>query len=127
MSTTYNLFVYGTLRRGFHNHGLMKNAKHICDGTTLDRMRLVVHSGHGIPFTWKDDCGHPLRGEFYEIQKEDIKPIHYMEVSAGYDAEWVSIILDNGRISLAIIYLYPPTENKFFIDVPQCDYSMYNK
>jgi gamma-glutamylaminecyclotransferase len=122
---TYKLFVYGTLRRGFHNHDLMRNAKHICDGRTTDSMRLMVHRGHGIPFTWKDEGGKPLRGEFYEIDEEDIMPIHSMEVSAGYEAKWLSIILDSGETARALVYLYPPTENQFFMDIPQCDYSMF--
>jgi len=103
----------------------MRNAKHICDGRTYHNMRLMVHRGHGIPFTWPDEGGKPLRGELYEINEEDLMPIHGMEVSAGYEAKWRPIVLDNGENTRALVYIYPPTENQFFMNVPQCDYSVF--
>lgn len=121
----YKVFVYGTLRRGFHNHDLMSKAKHICDGRTTDNMRLVVHRSHGIPFTWKDEGGKPLRGELYDIDEKYLMPIHSMEVSAGYEAKWLPIILDNGETARAIVYLYPPQESLFCMDVENCDYSTF--
>jgi gamma-glutamylcyclotransferase (GGCT)/AIG2-like uncharacterized protein YtfP len=121
----YKIFVYGTLRRGFHNHHLMSEAKHICDGRTTNNMRLVVHRSHGIPFTWKDEGGKPLRGELYDIDEKHLMPIHSMEVSAGYEAKWLPIILDNGETARAIVYLYPPQESLFCMDVENCDYSIF--
>ena len=121
----YKLFVYGTLRRGFRNHDLLRDSTHLGDGFTFDKMRLMVHRGHGIPFTWKDEAGKPLRGELYEISENYLLSIHIMEVSAGYEATWLSVILDSGEKTRAIVYLYPPQESVFFMDVVGCDYSVF--
>ena len=121
----YKIFVYGTLRRGFHNHDMMRHATHIGDGFTADNMRLMVHRSHGIPFTWKDEAGKPLRGELYEISENHLLPIHTMEVFAGYEAKWLSVILDSGEKARAMVYLYPPQENLFCMDVVGCDYSIF--
>ena len=101
---TYKLFAYGTLRRGFHNHGLLHGSKFLGRGATQEPMAMAV--SFGIPFTAKDPSGVPLVGELYEVTESQIGPIHRMEVMAGYSATWHTVIVD-GQTHRALIYTVP--------------------
>ena len=55
MADFVRVFVYGTLKRGFPNHGLLGNppqgiVKFITEGRTKQRYPLVIATEAGIPF-----------------------------------------------------------------------------
>ena len=122
MSKLYNLFVYGTLRRGCHNHFFMRDAKYISHGRTQESMCLVAHVDYKVPLTWPDPNGQTLRGELYEIDERSIMPIHRMEVNSGYEAKWMTIVKDDSQVSRALVYCHPPTDNRHFVKIAHGDF-----
>lgn len=61
------VFVYGTLKRGFGNHGVMLDAggEFICEGSTATAFPLVVR---GLPFLlFRPGEGHQVEGELFRI------------------------------------------------------------
>lgn len=60
------IFVYGTLKKGYHNNYLLKDAKFLGEAFTN---KSYTMSGKGIPFIHPDSKGLPVKGEIYEIDK----------------------------------------------------------
>src|SRR5687768_10731375 len=60
------LFVYGTLKRGCHNHRLLRNSRYIGEAKLAPNYVLL---GEGIPFLCPVEPGTGLlvEGEIYEV------------------------------------------------------------
>ena len=59
------LFVYGTLKKGFHNHGVLKGAH--CQGEAV-LFGYDMYSLGGFPAIVKNvDAELPISGELYEV------------------------------------------------------------
>ena len=58
------VFVYGTLKRGYHNHDLLKGAKFIGEGLTYKRFRLF---DVGYPLAIPAEKGARIKGEVYQV------------------------------------------------------------
>lgn len=63
-----NVFVYGTLKKGFGNHAILRESKFVKE----DMLPISALSGIGFPFaTFTDDPTAPLlKGEIYEVTDE---------------------------------------------------------
>ena len=59
------LFVYGTLKRGLHNHGVLGNSEYLGSATT---MGAIYHLG-GFP-GYKLEGRDEIHGELYEVSDE---------------------------------------------------------
>ena len=82
------LFVYGTLMQGFHNHGVLGNAKHIGNGYVAGKL---YHLG-GYPGLKPSD-EDLVYGEFYEVEDaqwprldrlEGVPHLYTRETVTGY-------------------------------------------
>jgi gamma-glutamylaminecyclotransferase len=65
------VFVYGTLKRGFHNHSVMCRARgeFVCRGETVLHFPLVVD---GLPYLLNTPGkGHQVEGEIYRVDSVD--------------------------------------------------------
>lgn len=65
------VFVYGTLKRGFHNHPVMQRAggEFVCHGATVEHYPLVVD---GLPYLLDaPGQGHPVEGEIYRVDSAE--------------------------------------------------------
>lgn len=77
------VFVYGTLKRQYHNHAVMQRAQgvYVSDATLSDAF--LVHLG-GFPGLVVDEgSGRVVHGEVYEVEPQNMEPLHRLE---GYDA-----------------------------------------
>lgn len=73
MATT--VFVYGTLKKGFHNDWYLRKAKFL--GTaTVPRLRLI-DLGWGVPGVVDGQGG--VEGELYEVEDEDLLKLDKLE------------------------------------------------
>jgi len=65
------LFVYGTLKEGFHNHYLLKDATFLGKQTTLGNHKMISLGGFpGV--IWRNGV-HQIQGEVYEVHDEDTR------------------------------------------------------
>lgn len=58
------IFVYGTLKRGFGNNRLLRDATYLGKAVTVNPFAMV---GGGVPFVWPDANGKLVQGELYDI------------------------------------------------------------
>jgi gamma-glutamylcyclotransferase (GGCT)/AIG2-like uncharacterized protein YtfP len=80
------VFVYGTLKQGYGNNRLLSKAK-------------FIMFGHGFPVVFKDDGGHKIIGEIYDIG-DNGKILADLDALEGegamYDRKEVSVMPLNG-------------------------------
>ena len=93
------LFVYGTLKKGYYNHGWLKNTTKYLYDEVIHNFTLY-DTGYGYPAAVSQE-GSYIEGEVYEIDKETYRNIKSMEVGAGYEEK---IIGD--------LYFFIYTQNK---------------
>jgi len=76
------LFVYGTLKRGFHWHGkfLQRNADYIGKGKSVEKFPLVFGSS-GVPYCLYDlkGSGYQVEGELYWVDEETLEGLDEYE------------------------------------------------
>ena len=102
------VFVYGTLRRGFENHYLLKNSKFIGYGITKEKYSLYVDS---IPYVVKIPYCQ-IKGEVYEVDKNTLIALDELEGHPDfYRRELIDVIV-NGKTIKAWIYFYPYPRGK---------------
>ena len=104
------VFVYGTLKDGFHNHFLLErhNAAFVCEAKTIPNY-VLVHLG-GFPGMIDrqdgmsdDDCS--IRGEVYNVNREGMKALDRLE-GVGYGLYERKIVrLVGGKTAIAYFFL----------------------
>ena len=101
------VFVYGTLRKGFHNHHLYMRSEHVrfvSSAHTVDQYALVVGRWPFLlrrPTHEKHSRTH-ISGELYEVTNADVKA-QLDELEEGYEALVVKVKA-NDEIVEALVY-----------------------
>jgi gamma-glutamylcyclotransferase (GGCT)/AIG2-like uncharacterized protein YtfP len=102
------IFVYGTLRRGFWNHHLLKDSEFIGEGITKEKYSLYADE---IPYVVKEPLTQ-IKGELYIVDDETLERLDLLEGHPSfYTRELVDVIVDN-KIYKAWIYFYPAPEGE---------------
>lgn len=116
MSPTQKLWVYGTLKKHYHNHDRYLGRAKLIEANVWLADFAMMHCG-GYPAvysSWKER----VRGDIYEVTTEEMKRIDQLEgVSAGlYRRERREFSLANGVWLWAWFYVqdWPGTENKIW-------------
>lgn len=71
----HRVFVYGTLRKGFGNHGLLAAAKFICNAVSLSKFKMIAS---GIPYVSKEPVSNII-GEVYEVTDDELSSLDRLE------------------------------------------------
>lgn len=80
------MFVYGTLKRGQRNHGLLEDeqngkAEFISNGATAEQYILVVDPDFGIPFILDSgDDGKNIEGEIWDVDDAMLRKLDQLEM-----------------------------------------------
>ena len=83
------VFVYGTLRKGYYNHRLLKNAQFMDTGVTVDAYTMYAHS---YPLVSRKAQDTSIVGEFYLVSKDEFAELDRLEGYPNYyDRESVKI------------------------------------
>ena len=109
------IFCYGTLRRGWWNHGLLADTdevRFIGEGKTYRRYSMVADS---IPFVIKhapaQKAGLPLfqvAGEVYRVSQKTLARLDRLEGHPRwYQRENIPVRLENGALVSAWLYFAP--------------------
>jgi gamma-glutamylcyclotransferase (GGCT)/AIG2-like uncharacterized protein YtfP len=66
-----NVFVYGTLKRGFHNHGFLKGARFVGNAVLSQAFRMYDTGGFPVIIKATDEMpGYLPTGEVYELPND---------------------------------------------------------
>jgi gamma-glutamylaminecyclotransferase len=103
------VFVYGTLKRGYGNNYILRNAAFVSEGQTLARCRLF-NSGFPVLRRRLNRDGPwnaPVRGEVFEVT--DAATMRRLDSLEGegrmYHRRRKKIQLDNGQTVMAFAYV----------------------
>lgn len=109
MSNNHNIFVYGTLRSGFHNNYLLDGAKLIGKGKTKTKMAMFLS---GIPYVNRSQEKYQIVGEVYEVDDSTLKRLDRLEEHPDwYKREPEPILMENGEEITAELYLNDNNKN----------------
>jgi gamma-glutamylaminecyclotransferase len=82
-SKFHYLFTYGTLKKGYRNHGLIADQPLIgCGYTTARNFIMYNERAAAFPiamFTSDHTTGHRIYGEVYRVEVEDIRTLDQLE------------------------------------------------
>ena len=103
------LFVYGTLKKGYHLHSLLNKSKYIKDFITEPLFDMTLVGDH-YPIVSRMDNGYRIKGEIYKCSPFDFTRIKYVELTSGYQLEDLT---DDIKI---FVQKYPQQKKSLFID-----------
>jgi gamma-glutamylaminecyclotransferase len=115
------LFVYGTLKAGFHWHNkFLSQAKFVSKSTTVDPLALVVGDS-GVPYLLLNiQGGKYVRGEIWSVNDESLKGLdEYEGVGKGYYCrKTIRVTHDNSIIEADAYFKIDAgtLQNKPFLD-----------
>ncbi len=99
------VFTYGTLKKGFRNHYLLEDSKYIGDAVTKNKYGLFPSVCGGFPFAIKSYSDTEIFGELYDINKETLEKLDYLEGYPDlYIREEVEVVLNNDIITATIYF-----------------------
>ena len=101
----WDLFVYGTLRRGFCNHGWLGGAA--CCGTAKTAQAYGLYVEGGIPYLAADEARYPVVGEVYRVtDARTLAGLDDLEEHPHvYERRQTAVVMDaGGEIRTAWVY-----------------------
>lgn len=104
------IFVYGSLKQGFHNHSLMKNirATFIGNCCTVFPIYDMISMNDSYPAVINGNFY--ISGELYEINEKDIEKLDNLEGYPNfYDRILTKVVLENGLIYYPFLYILSET------------------
>lgn len=105
---TFFVFVYGTLRKGSSNHGLLRTAKFLGKATTMQPYALYLGE---YPCVYKDEPHSRITGEVYAVDKATFARLDALEEHPQvYCREQIEVLLDSGEHLTCWLYFYPRQE-----------------
>lgn len=78
-----NVFVYGSLMKGFGNNRLLRGADYLGTATTGPGLYRLVSLG-AFPGAVMDPTGKPIRGELYVAGKEEMAALDTLESEGSF-------------------------------------------
>lgn len=112
MTDLIKVFVYGTLKRNFHNHRLLTDQKFLGNAKTWNN---YIMQRNGIPYVYDADrayCGETgntqkiirgrkIKGELYEVNNEALSRIDQLEGHPSwYYRKLINITLESNNRSI---------------------------
>jgi gamma-glutamylaminecyclotransferase len=102
---SHTLFVYGTLKRNFSNHHLLKDSKFLGTGRTKEKYAMYES---GIPFVVKNEPVSSIYGELYQVDDATLQRLDRLEGHPDwYCREQVELITATEQTVTAWIYFNP--------------------
>jgi len=114
MSARFQVFVYGTLKKGQPNHHWLSQTENgfqtfLGHATSVKKFPLVIASRYNIPYLLdKPGSGHNIRGEIYEVDEQMLAKLDELEDHPTYyerRPELFKMIEDNKEMTCWIYIL----------------------
>ncbi len=121
----HRVFVYGTLKRGFPNHALLRQATFIDTAQSLERYPMILQ-GHGVSPAMIPEVGqgHRIVGEVWEVDDAQLAALDHLEsthLPNGYIRETIVVEAPGGNLD-ADVYLKPRARIEIVHSEPHADY-----
>jgi len=104
------IFIYGSLKKGFDNHDILKGAKYISKAKTIRSFAMFEETSGNYPYLLKEkNKGYPkIKGELYKINRKDIlKKIDSFEGTPDYyKRERIKVKTKKKEIKIAETYFF---------------------
>jgi len=100
MSLMQYVFVYGSLKQGFHNNHVLEDSEFI---KKIALKGISLHEGPGFPFAQKQPNAR-TEGEIYKVSSKVLKHLDHLE---GHPNWYVRKSFKIGGLSKVWIYLNP--------------------
>jgi gamma-glutamylaminecyclotransferase len=102
MASTYDVFVYGTLKRGYPNDQVgLPRASYLGDYQTSERFPLVIASANFVPYLLDEPGeGHHVEGELYRVDNAVLAELDELEsvhLPNGYHRREITIAPMDGK------------------------------
>lgn len=115
--TTF-VFVYGTLRKGFGNHSLLRTARFL--GPARTRKPYAMYADR-VPYVVRGEDVTPITGEVYEVNNRTLRSLDRLEDHPHwYQREPVAVLLEDGSDVIAWMYFFPRPRG---VLIPSGDFS----
>lgn len=104
----FKVFVYGSLKKGFHNHYFLENSKLL--GKGILKGATLYDMGISYPCMKIDKSDNVIYGEVYEVDFETLCAIDYLEgYNPGssnnlYNRQTVVVNMENGDSNVCYSY-----------------------
>lgn len=96
------VFVYGSLKKGFHNSELIEDGTFIGEFKTKDYFKMLDLGSY--PAVYFDEKGFRVTGELYEIDDDILRQLDYLEGYPNfYDRQEIELLNTDEK---AIIYYF---------------------
>jgi len=96
------VFVYGTLKSGFHNHFLLEG----CEFEEAEASGYDLHASASLPFVIEGTG--IVKGELYQISKEILKRLDRLEDHPNFYIRRIIYVKTLRKMKIAAwVYLYP--------------------
>jgi len=122
MQKQHKIFVYGTLMKGYGNNALLKDAKFVGKGISLNKYCMLAS---GIPFVNPNEPVSNIKGEVYELNDEQLERADRLEGHPNwYYRSPIKVMMENGDIITAEIY-FNETDRSGLSVIKNGDYRSY--
>ncbi|MHC1790129.1 gamma-glutamylcyclotransferase family protein [Solidesulfovibrio sp.] len=99
----WDVFVYGTLRRGFCNHRYLGDS--VCCGPARTVAAYGLSVADGIPYLTVDEARYPVAGEVYRVDARTLAALDALEEHPHvYERRLAPVRMDAGETRPAWIY-----------------------
>ena len=105
------LFVYGTLKKGFKNHYLLRE-RAVFIGAARTRYKYALYAGE-VPYVTPDEEVSVIHGEVYLVDGRTLSLLDdFEEHPHEYERSLIPVILEDGREITAHIYFHKRPEGR---------------
>jgi len=100
------LFVYGTLKQGFHNHYLLEDAEFICKAATKEKYPMI-NTEEYFPYLINEaGKGYNIEGELYQIDEEILSVLDILEgYPEHYDRKKIKVVSRGIKVAAIVYFL----------------------
>ena len=110
---THRVFVYGTLKKGFHNAYLLQDSEFFGDAVTVPTYSMI---SVGFPIIMADENGKQVSGEIYTVDDETLARLDQLEKEgSAYDRKLIDVTspLAGGERPPGKAFIYVGREDRF--------------
>ncbi len=103
--TMFRVFVYGTLKRGFDNHGILVKSKFISTAKTLHSYPLICKYPSFPYLIDGEGEGFCVHGEVYDVSSQTMLRLDELEgYPEHYTKREIEVVLEDKTITMATVY-----------------------